>query len=84
MKLPKFERWESVLLEWVDSAGGCDGWHKIKKKDTRIAGCTSSGMVYAQTSESVTLILSWDEVNKHADGVITIPSSAIRRFQRLR
>jgi hypothetical protein len=83
MKLPHFDQWEVVTVEWVDSAGADQGWHKLKPRETIVDGCTSAGMVYSQDATGVTLVLSREEINEQVDSAITIPLVAITGFKRM-
>jgi hypothetical protein len=84
VRLPRFSQWEVVELQWVDSAGAGEGWHKLKPKETQIEGCVSAGMVCAQDQEAVTLVLSRDTTNKNVCSAITIPTCTVSGYRRLR
>ena len=76
------ERLDAVRIEWIDSQG-TDGWRKLKKRDRTVAGCLTLGLFDSLTEEAICVILSWDTVNKHACGSITIPLVAITECERL-
>jgi hypothetical protein len=84
MRLPQFDQWETVLLEWADSAAPVTGWHKPKPKEMEIDGCVTVGMVYAQSVDRITVVLSRDTVNEQIDGIITIPAAAVTGYARLK
>ena len=82
MKLPDFDQWEIVRLEWMDSATCEPGWGKLRRKDRNLTGCMTVGQVYEQTDEALTVVLSRDTTNKHVNCAITIPTVNITRFRR--
>lgn len=84
MRLPKLEQWELVRVEWMDSRGGDNGWHKPKRKSFAIEGCVTVGQVYAMSSDRIVLVLSRDTLNDYVDSLITIPSIAITKLNILK
>lgn len=83
MRLKRFDKWTPVVVFWNDSQGGDSGWHKIRKKEREVSGCVTVGQVESQDTDRVTLVMSRDDVNKHVDGVLTIPLTAITEVREL-
>jgi hypothetical protein len=82
VNIPKLTQWEPVRITWED-AQSSSGWAKVTKKDTIIKGCVTVGQVHSQTSDALLVVLSWDPINKHANGIIAIPLSGISKLERL-
>jgi hypothetical protein len=84
MRLPKMEQWELIEVEWVDSAGTENGWHKPGKKEMEIHGCVTVGQLYAQSVDRIVIVLSRDSTSKNIDGIITIPTVAVTALRKLK
>ena len=68
----------AVRVDWIDSMGS-SGWHEHRKSDLR---CTSVGMLYDETDESVVIALNRSAYN-HGD-YIEIPKIAIKKITKLK
>jgi hypothetical protein len=84
MRLPKMEQWELIEVEWVDSAGTENGWHKPGKKEMEIHGCVTVGQLYAQSTDRIVIVLSRDSTSQNIDGIITIPTVAVTALRKLK
>jgi len=83
MRIPNMSQWDLLQVEWLDSTGNGDGWHKPKKRELEIDGCITVGMVYAQSPDRIALVLSRDTKTNDIDGIITIPTVAITGYTKL-
>lgn len=83
MKLPKFEPWEPVMINWNDATAATEGWHKVRKHERLITGCVTVGQVEKQTKDTLTIVLSHDTRSGDVYGCITIPTAVITMFARL-
>lgn len=84
MKLPTLKQFDAVRVEWQDSMGLSSDWHRPSAKDMTTVGVVTVGQVYKAHKDRITVICSWDSVNKHVDCGITIPARAIDKIQVLR
>ena len=66
------EQWELIEVEWVDSAGTENGWHKPGKKEMEIHGCVTVGQLYAQSVDRIVIVLSRD--SPHRTSMVSSPS----------
>lgn len=46
VKVPKFKKWECVVIEWVDSCHSGEGWHHPDRKSVKISRCSTVGSVF--------------------------------------
>ena len=83
MKLPRFDEWEPLYVEWQDACRSAESWGKLKKSDVQVDGCVSVGMVHSQDSIALVLVQSRDPDTKNVVFAIAIPVCAITAFKRL-
>lgn len=83
MKMPKLKQWDAVQIHWTDSHGLAADWHRPAAKEMTIEGCVTVGQVYKVHKDRVTVASSWDSVNKHIHGGITIPIANITSIRKL-
>lgn len=84
MKLPSLKQWDMVRIEWADPQPLRAIWEKPSAKDMLCEGCITVGVVYKIHKDSITIASTYDTVNRHLNGGITIPIGCIKRIRRLR
>lgn len=81
IKIPKLNKWDIVRIEWSDPSSLSGVWQKIEDDDMKIAGVITVGQVYKVHDDRITLVLTWDSTNDHANGGITIPYFSIDKIE---
>jgi hypothetical protein len=80
---------ELVLIEWVDSGQPIPGWQWLSNLDKRSAHkCVSVGFLVQDDEQTKVLApnlgsSNGDEEWDQASGLITIPTVAVKRLERL-
>lgn len=79
-----------VLIEWLDSSSGVDGWRRIDQIEQQIEPlrCHSVGWIVQKTATTTTLVAhisgTGQGVYECGKGDITIPNCAIVRTRKLK
>lgn len=79
----KLKRWDMVRIEWDDPQPLRAIWEKPSKKDMMTAGCLTVGFVYKLHSDRITIGSTYDRINKHVNGGITIPLGCITSIEHV-
>lgn len=81
---PKPKSLPIVLVHWIDAETSATGWQGRKEVAAMTPGLAyTAGFLLREDETAVVVALSYDHVNDHANGAITIPRKWVKGIRRL-